>query len=369
MKRILLFLTAILLGLGLPVRAEEKDDHYLTVDGMVFGCFKDPAGRADQNYAQVLHGHEAEGAIFIPDSVYLNSVYLNGASYAVWYITGGAFKNNDRITRVEISNTVTDIEEGAFRQCSNLKTVILPSKPHCSEQSIFQECHLDTMTTYQPILGVELSDCTIKNLYTHTGDTAYLGCCANKVGKCFLGDIKHLIIDCDPFGQYCFIHPEITSYPSYYSVEAVTVDAVEPPTIEKQRHSHPENMKLCWTVLFVPDGSEDKYREAEFWKDFYCIKPMSEMNRYDEFVAEANDKFSKWATEQLAGVENLTQDVNECAVEGDQLRFNHTAQVEMCDISGRVILRGTYNQGESLQLPKGVSIVTVNGNRFKVAVK
>ena len=363
MKRaLLLFMSTLLMGLGLQVRAEGKEDHSITINGIEFFCFKSPNGNNAMNYAQLLNGREAEGNIVIPDSV-----YLNGASYAVEFITSSAFRNNDKITRVEIPNTIMDIEDFAFMDCGNLQTVILPSKPRCPGSWIFQGCNLDTMELYQHIACVDLGGCTIENLYVETGDTVLLSYDATTIGTCHLGNINHLITDVRTFNYYVFsVHPELTSY---YSLKAVSVEAVEPPTIEIFRPSDPDNTNLRWTVLFVPDGSEEKYSQAEFWKNFYCIKPLSEMNRYDEFVAEANAAFSEWAKEYLASMDNITKDINDCTVEGDQLQFTSTAEAEICDLAGRALHRGTYTAGESLTLPKGVSIVTVNGHCFKVAVK
>ena len=366
MKRVVLLLSVMLMGLGMQVRADIDRYKTITLDGIKYQCrsFMQDFYTDEDYYAVIYSGKDAEGDVVIPDTI-----YDNGISYPVRAIGGCSFMGNEKITRLKIASTVRYVQERAFAYCTSLKTVIIPSEKPLESvfyNGPFDGCNLDTMVVDQSIARIDLWCTSIENLYIESNDTAYIGASAVNIGNCYLSDIDQLVIDCDPFGTYLVLFPDRESY---YSVKAVSVEAVEPPTVEKQRYSRPEDMKLCWTVLFVPDGSEEKYRQAEFWKDFYCIKPLSEMNRYDEFVAEANAAFSEWAKEYLAGMDNITKDINDCTVEGDQLQFTSTAEAEICDLAGRALHRGTYTAGESLTLPKGVSIVTVNGHCFKVAVK
>ena len=355
MKRVVLLLSVMLMGLGMQVRAASYEQNRVIVDGMVFyyNIF---------NWSQLFSGKDAEGNVVVPDSIYDEK----GIVHPVCEINRQAFKDNDKIIGIKLPTTLVGIHDYAFQNCKNLRTVVIPSHTFCLDDGIFEGCNLDTLVTATPTTDIAFSVTTsIKNLYIQSGDTATIGGGCT-IGNCYLSDIDHLVIDCNPFGTYLALLPDGKSY---YSVKAVSVEAVEPPTVEKQRYSRPEDMKLCWTVLFVPDGSEEKYRQAEFWKDFYCIKPLSEMNRYDEFVAEANAAFSEWAKEYLASMDNITKDINECTIEGNQLQFTSAANAKVCDLAGRVIHSGKHAQGESLTLPQGVSIVTVNGHCFKVAVK
>ncbi|MDE6249612.1 MAG: leucine-rich repeat domain-containing protein, partial [Paramuribaculum sp.] len=137
MKKAILFLSTLLMGL---IAKGTNDPYYITINGIEYCC----SPYENNHRAQLLRGSEAVGDIVIPDSV-----YLNGVSYAVEIITSSAFRNNDKITRVEIPNTIMDIEDFAFMDCGNLQTVILPSKPRCPGSWIFQGCNLDTMELYQ----------------------------------------------------------------------------------------------------------------------------------------------------------------------------------------------------------------------------
>ena len=369
MKRTFLFLSTLLVGLSMQVRAEidggNVDDYkYITSDGIEYQCrhFKDFFS-VDDYYAVIYSGEEAQGNVVIPDSI-----YDSGVSYPVSAIFGRSFMGNEKITRLEIARTVRYVQERAFANCTNLKTVIIPSETPSDlgfYDACFEGCVLDTMVVDRAINRIDLNGASIANLYIQSNDTATVGSQAQMIDKCYLDDIDHLVIDGEPFGKYWYF---LQGGKSYYSVKAVSVDAVEPPTIEKRGYSEAQNMNLRWTVLFVPDGSEEKYREAEFWKDFYCIKPMSDMNRYDEFVAEAYATFSGWIKANESGIDSLTEDTDVWSIEGDKLQFTSTAKAEICDIAGRVLHNGTYTGGESLTLPKGVSILTVNDRRVKVAV-
>ncbi len=365
MKRaLLLFMSTLLMGLGMQVRADESDHKFVTIDGIKYLCEYVNGPFFEYRNAQLSSGKDAEGEVAIPDTI-----YDNGISYAVIFIWPNAFAENEKITRLTVPRTVTLVGEKAFAYCTNLKTVVFHTERSFNNypklffyDRPFDGCKLDTMIIDWSFNRFDFDGSLIKDLYIQSNDTAAIGGIETcTIDKCHLGDIHHLIIDSNPFGIYW--------WDTDYSIKAVSVEAVEPPTVEGRRNSELKDIALRWTVLFVPDGSEEKYRQAEFWKDFYCIKPLSEMNRYDEYVAEAHAAFSEWVTEYMAGVDTIAQDINECTIEGNQLQFTSAANAKVCDLAGRIIHSGTYTQGESLTLPEGVSIVTVNGRCFKVAVK
>lgn len=56
-----------------------------------------------------------------------NAVKVNGKNYKVTAVAKNAFKGNSKLTKVTIGKNVTKIEAGAFKNCKNLKTIVVNS--------------------------------------------------------------------------------------------------------------------------------------------------------------------------------------------------------------------------------------------------
>lgn len=64
---------------------------------------------------------------------------INGKKVKV--IKKGAFKNCDRLTKIEIPNSVTSIGEGAFYDCSSLTEIAIPSSVARIGSCAFVNCN------------------------------------------------------------------------------------------------------------------------------------------------------------------------------------------------------------------------------------
>lgn len=60
--------------------------------------------------------------------------------YPIHEIGVNAFKNNDTITKVDISESITTVSANAFAECDNLKTVNLPTTLSLIGESAFRNC-------------------------------------------------------------------------------------------------------------------------------------------------------------------------------------------------------------------------------------
>jgi hypothetical protein len=86
------------------------------------------------------------------------------------------------ITRYIIPNSVTEIEEGAFSNCSNLTSIIIPNSVTVIRRIAFYNC--DSLTSI-----------TIPDSVTEIGETAFSHCCKAFYGKYASHDNRCLIKD------------------------------------------------------------------------------------------------------------------------------------------------------------------------------
>ncbi len=56
------------------------------------------------------------------------TITYGGITYKVTEVSGNAFKNNKKVTRVKLGSNITTIGVSAFRGCKKLKTITISSK-------------------------------------------------------------------------------------------------------------------------------------------------------------------------------------------------------------------------------------------------
>jgi hypothetical protein len=75
------------------------------------------------------------------------SIEVDGVTYKVTSIAGGAFKGNKTVKTITIPNTVTTIGANAFKNCSSLKKLTLSSKVKKIGEKAFSGCkNMKTLT-------------------------------------------------------------------------------------------------------------------------------------------------------------------------------------------------------------------------------
>ena len=91
------------------------------------------------------------------------TIDYEGNSYTLTYIGEEAFKDCSSLKSVIIPNSVTSIEYGAFKDCSSLKSVIIPNSVTSIGGWAFEGCS-------------SLTSVTIPNSVTWIGGSAFEGC-------------------------------------------------------------------------------------------------------------------------------------------------------------------------------------------------
>ena len=146
--------------------------------GMTYTITSDPVGETPGTVT-LKEGKDAGGtAISLAELTIPGSVEYNNANYKVTVIAKDAFKGNQNIVEVKISENVATISNAAFQNCSNLKLLDLPSTLTSIGDWAFNGCthlvHVCCRATTPPTLG------TTNPLPTHELITLYVPVPANE---------------------------------------------------------------------------------------------------------------------------------------------------------------------------------------------
>ena len=139
-----------------------------TIDGIVYKVNKE----SDENEVTVVGStDELSGNVTIPETV-----TIDGVEYTVTKIEKGAFSGNTDITGVTIPDTVTEIGEGAFGNCGNLKTVIVGSGVTSLEGVFTGSENIEKVIAPETVIeGAELPDGTVTITYPEGGEPELSG--------------------------------------------------------------------------------------------------------------------------------------------------------------------------------------------------
>ena len=204
---------------------------------------------------------------------------------SVTAISEYAFFRCSGLTSVTIPNSVTSIGDGAFCDCTGLSFVSIPNSVTSIGYNTFYYCS-------------GLTSVTIPNSITSIGDRAFEGCSgltSVTIGNSVISIGKYAFTDCSgltsvtignsvtSIGDYAFTDCSgLTSVTIGNSVTSIGYDAfrgcsgltklvslaVEPPICGKGAF---EKVDKTACQLFVPEGSINKYKAADQWKEFLNI--------------------------------------------------------------------------------------------------
>ena len=155
-----------------------------------------------------------------------------------------AFSDCTGLTSVTIPNSVTSIGKSAFRGCTGLTSITIPNSVTSIGESAFFYC-------------TGLTSITIPNSVTSIGYRAFDGCTG--LTSVLIGNNSELSMDDATF----FGDANLTQVTCYANV---------PPHIGYFGY---DKDSLTEKTLYVPVSAIDKYKEADIWKDFGHIVPIS----------------------------------------------------------------------------------------------
>ena len=133
-------------------------------------------------------------------------------------------------------------------------------------------------------------------------------------------------------------------------ITSIVVKAVTPPVATDKVFYNKFNYNKC--ILYVPDGSENAYRQAELWKNFTHIEPYSAQSGI---------------TSVGAGNVNVCSEMSKIIIDGAAAG----EYVRIFNLSGKEVFHAastgdclTYDHAVS-----GVYIVYVGSEAFKIVVR
>ena len=171
MKRTIFLMLAVLLS------CLSASAYAFKVDGIAYNK------NGDGKSVYVSYGGDYTGPVTIPERV-----TYDGATYSVTSIGEFAFKDCTGLTSVTIPTSVTSIGEEAFRGCTGLTSVTIPSSVTSIGKSAFSGCTgLTSVTIPNSVTTIGwsafrgcagLTSVTIPNSVTEIGWSAFEGCTA-----------------------------------------------------------------------------------------------------------------------------------------------------------------------------------------------
>ncbi len=248
------------------------------------------------------------GEIFIP-----KKVSYKGREFTVTAIGKAAFLHQGKLTKISIPSSIQWIQ--------------IPRDTRGSKVGAFFGCDFQTV---QAGNSVCLSALTVG--YEESGSDDY----GNPKTK-----IKELYLSSD------FADSITTDFSSWSSLNKIISYAATPPKVtEKYLFSNQQYVNL---PVYVPEGSIEKYQQANVWKDFFELKPIKKVKSISLGKVELNigpkDK-----------VKLLAQVLPEDAFKKDLIWTSNNENVVTVDTNGIVIPVG---KGEAI-----ITATTTDGSNL-----
>jgi len=224
---------------------------------------------------------ESTGTLTISGTGAMND-YNTPSSKVPWYYALSSIKN------VVINNGVTRIGSCAFKGCTGLTSVTIPSSTRVGSNA-FDGCTELTSITIPNSVTIEdyafygctgLTSVTISYCVT-IGNYAFCGC---------TGLTSATISYCVTIGKYAFlgctgltsvtIPSSVTSigkeaFDGCTGLTSMTVEATNPPLCGVNNYGDVVGLGINYNIpLYVPAGSVDAYKAADEWKKFTNIQAI-----------------------------------------------------------------------------------------------
>lgn len=171
------------------------------------------------------------------------------------------------ITEIAVPQTITALENNVFSGCQQLQKVTLSPTLRTIGSSTFQNCTtLSEMVVPEAVTSIDnsafngciaLSSITLPETLTKIGSYAFSGCSA----------LTELTI---PSSVEFFSYSTLQNCSSLLTVKC---KAIVPPLATG---SFTDGMDLNHCTLYIAPFTIDAYRDAQYWSEFYIMKPLNE---------------------------------------------------------------------------------------------
>ena len=228
-------------------------------------------------------------------------------------ISSHLFDGCEKLTSVSIPREITAIGECAFQNCKSLSEFTIPHRIKTIEKSTFQGCtSLASAILPDSIISIgensfyqcsSLSVVSIPIGITTISNNAFSEC--KKKKKKIVSDMnawckiafataesnplyyaQHLYSDENTEIKSLYLDRSVSKISDYAFLKAENLSNIyllrtTPPTIGPETFG---NTCYTWTDLMVPEGSKEKYQEANYWKNFKIIGEHS--YKYDTIYCD-----------------------------------------------------------------------------------
>ena len=205
---------------------------------------------------------------YIGSEAFYNCQYFAPAalSDALQTLGSSAFKGT-AITEIAVPQTITALENNVFNSCKQLQKVTLPLTLRTIGSSTFQNCSaLSEMVVPEAVTSIgnnafsgcsALSSITLPETLTKIGSYAFSGCSA----------LTELTI---PSSVEEIAYGTLQNCSGLLTVKC---KAIVPPLATG---SFTDGMDLNHCTLYIAPFTIDAYRDAQYWNEFYIMKPLNE---------------------------------------------------------------------------------------------
>ena len=237
LKKLVLLVQLMLVG-------QQAFSYDFEVNGIYYGY----DSNNQSAYVTYNNSQKYTGEILIPASI-----SYNGRTISVTAIGNNAFRNCTELNSVIIPNSIITIEADAFHSCSNLSSLAIPSSVRRIESGALMGMVLDKLI-------FEDGDNILSfNYYNNAARFIYLG-----------RDLLSEVVMTSDKLDILTISQQVKEVP-YENVNKVIYCMSNQPNQIKCKFN---NNTYLHTQLYVPTGTKDEFLVAEGWKNFFNIQEM-----------------------------------------------------------------------------------------------
>ncbi len=221
-----------------------------------------------------------------------------------------AFNGCKSLKNVNLSEGLESIDRYAFTNCSSLKSLFLPASVSYIGRNVVEDCpHLESLTiaannaNYDSRNGGNIIYETATNTIVAVAPNADIPQGVETIGDyafSYCSDRQSVILpeSVKTLGNYAFLHcwslhtitiPEgvntigYRTFDSCEGIESVVAMSEEPCQMDDEAFT-PGTYKRA--ILYVPDGAEERYRNADGWKNFAKIEGHTDWQLGIETIAD-----------------------------------------------------------------------------------